>query len=69
MVGNKLLRIKDEFKIVSELNEEKERRKRLGVFGRRNNYSDSTKSYKSDRKNLIKNIINLFLHWLRFRNT
>lgn len=69
MVGNRLLRIKDEFKIVSELNEEKEGRKRLGVFGRRDNYSDLTKTYKSDRKNLIKNIINLFLHWLRFRNT
>lgn len=73
VLEGKILRIKDELRVISDVNlpekEEKEQKKPQGVFGRRNNYSNGLKEEKSDTKNLIKNIINLFANWLRIKKT
>lgn len=37
----------------------------LSIFKRRNNYSDPKNSRKSDTRNLIKNLVNLYVNWLQ----
>jgi hypothetical protein len=69
VVQDRVLRIRDQFRMVLKENSADSGRRNIGSFGRRNNYTDKAKMEKPDTKNLIKNIINLFHQWLRNGNS
>ena len=62
-IDNIMLRIQDKFQLIPDIHENK-----IGVpiLKRRNNYSDPKNSKKSDTRNLIKNLVNLYSNWLHY---